>query len=113
MLQQKETTVGSAAFGSSHAYVIGEESTKKKKGKEAVNLIKSQKTKEVDITLNPADLENLTDAVLKEKYESTMAAGEQQEKEDVSDLLAEHNKKSRAKAAAKEKKGKDKPKFKF
>jgi len=52
--------------------------------------------------------------VLKEKYESTVAAGEQQEKEDVSDLLAEHNKKARAKAAAKEKKqGKDKYKFKF
>jgi len=118
VLQQKESSVGSAAFGSSHAYVIGEEEQdakeKKKKAKESVNLIKSQKTKEIDITLNPSDLENLTDAVLKEKYESTLASGGQ-EREDVSDLLAEHSKKARAKAAKqdKDKKSKDKYKFKF
>jgi len=114
VLKQKESAIGSAAFGSSHAYVIGEEDKEKdkKKGKEAVNLIKSQKTKEVDITLNPTDLENLTDAVLKEKYETTVAAADR-EREDVSDLLAEHSKKARAKAAGKDKKSKDKYKFKF
>jgi len=110
VLQQKDTKVGGAAFGSSHTYVMGEEKEEKaKKGKgEAVNLIKSQKTKEVAITLNPSELENLTDDVLKEKYEATMAAG-QTEREDVSDIIAEHQKK-KAKKDKKDKKYKD---FKF
>jgi len=89
--------------------VIGEEEKKKPKLKDAVPLMKSQKTKEVDITLNPTELENLTDAVLQEKYENRVAA-DAQEKEDVSDVIAEHKKKKRAKDKAKDKKYKD---FKF
>lgn len=113
VLQQRETKVGNAAFGSAHTYVIGSEDKaaagKPAKG-EAVNLIKSQKTKEVAITLNPAELENLTDDMLKEKYEATVKAAGQPEREDMSDLLAEHTKKKAKKDAKDKKKYKE---FKF
>jgi len=112
VLQQRDTKVGSAAFGSAHTYVINEEKPAPKPGKgEAVNLIKSQKTKEVAITLNPSELEDLTDDKLKEKYEAAVKATAQPEREDLSDLVAEHTKK-RAKKEAKEKDKKYKD-FKF
>jgi splicing factor 3B subunit 2 len=113
VLQQRETKVGNAAFGSAHTYVIGEDKAaagaKPPKG-EAVNLIKSQKTKEVAITLNPSELENLTDDMLKEKYEATVKAAGQPEREDMSDLMAEHTKKKAKKDAKDKKKYKE---FKF
>jgi splicing factor 3B subunit 2 len=113
VLQQREAKVGGAAFGSAHTYVIGGGEEKAggagggqgKPGRgEAVNLIKSQKTKEVAITLNPSELENLTDDMLKEKYEATVKATGQPEREDLSDLVAEHTKKKAKKDAAKDKK---------
>jgi splicing factor 3B subunit 2 len=106
VLQQREAKVGGATFGSAHTYVLGgEEKAGGKPGRgEAVNLIKSQKTKEVAITLNPNELENLTDDMLKEKYEATVKATAQPEREDLSDLVAEHTKKKAKKDAAKDKK---------
>ncbi len=121
VLPQKEVKVGSTAFGSSHVYVLGDQGAAaagagaggvKKPKLEAVNLIKSQKTKEVDITLNPSELENLTDDMLKEKYEQRLAAQAQaQVKEDLSDLVVEHAKKKAKKE--KEKKDKKYKDFKF
>jgi len=113
VLPQRDAKVGNAAFGSAHTYVISgqeEKGAAPKPGKgEAVNLIKSQKTKEVAITLNPSELENLTDDMLKEKYEATVSAA-QPEREDLSDLVAEHTKKKAKKDAGDKKKYKD---FKF
>jgi splicing factor 3B subunit 2 len=119
VLPQKEVSVGSAAFGSAHAYVIsgagaggpaagpGEEDKKaakaaKKAGKqEAVNLIKSQKTKEMEFTLSATQVAELTDEKLEEMYEAEVAA-RAPPKEDLSDVIAEHTKKK--KPASKDKK---------
>lgn len=48
---------------------------KEPKNKDRVDLIKSQKTEKVAITLNPSDLENMEDldeSVIKKKYEQAL-----------------------------------------
>jgi hypothetical protein len=92
------------------------------KGKDKVDLIKSQKTEKVSITLNPAEVEEmdtLSDDLLKKKYEQYLQEKADSEKgEDVSDIVAEQNRKRKkgsggkgaAPAADKSKKYKD---FKF
>jgi len=123
VLPEKEITIGGAAFGSSHGYVISSLNEKnkkkfvapstigKKKKKDAVNIIKSQKTKEVEVTLNPNNLLNLTAEMLQEMYHEKVAE-EAPKKEDVSDVISQHSMKSRSKKAAAEKNKKYKD-FKF
>lgn len=98
------------------------EKEKAAKGKDKVDLIRSQKTEKVNITLNPSDVEEmdtLSDDLLKKKYEQYLQEKADSEKgEDVSDIIAEQNRKrkktssgkSNAPAADKSKKYKD---FKF
>lgn len=68
-----------------------------KGGKEKVDLIKSQKTEKVSITLNPSEVEEmdtLPEDLLKKKYEQYLQEKADEEKgEDVSDIIAEQNRK--------------------
>jgi splicing factor 3B subunit 2 len=105
VLPQREMAVGGAAFGSSHGYVVpgAADAAAAKKGKDAaVNLIKSQRTKEMEFTLSETDVANLTDDRLQEMFEAKVASSAPA-KEDVSDVIAEHAKKKKA-ASTKDKK---------
>jgi len=102
-------------YGSSHKYVIPSEK-KEPKNRNQVDLIKSQSTEKLDITLNPSDiekLEELTPDILQQKYDQALAE-KREVREDVSDIIAEHSKKKRKKESksndSKSKKYKD---FKF
>ena len=100
-------------YGSSHKYVIPSEGKEKGnkeaggavKSKDKVDLIKSQKTEKVDITLNPAeveDMDTLSDDLLKKKWEQRMQEKAEAEKgEDMSDIVAEQARKKRKAAAGK------------
>lgn len=95
------------SYGSSHKYVIPEKEIKTKdsgaKGKDKVDLMKSQKTEKVSITLNPSEVEEmdtLTDDLLKKKYEQYLQEKADSEKgEDVSDIIAEQNRKRKKQAS--------------
>jgi len=114
VLEQTGAKVGSAAYGSSHKYVIPEKEkagggkeggggsssgsgSSSKSQKDKVDLIKSQKTEKVSITLNPTEVEEmdtLSDDLLKKKYEQYLQEKADAEKgEDVSDIVAEQNRK--------------------
>lgn len=114
VLPQTSASTAGQMFGSSHKYIIGD----KKEGASKANrvdLMKSQKTEDVNITLNPSDVEDmdtLSDDLLKKKYEQYIAEKADADKgEDFSDMVAEQNKKrKKAQKAAGDKKDK---KFKF
>jgi splicing factor 3B subunit 2 len=116
VLEQAEARVGGALYGSSHKYVIPGEK-KESKGKDKVDLIKSQKTEKVSITLNPSeveDMDTLTDDLLKKKYEQYLAEKAEQEKgEDFSDMIAEQSKKRKKSQKEGDKKSKKYKDFKF
>jgi len=115
IIEQSENTVGTALYGSSHKYVI-QGDKKEPKNKNQVDLIKSQKTEKMEITLDPSEvehLENLNKDVLSKKFDQAMQE-KQKPKEDVSDLLAEHaSKKKRKKDSEKDSKSKKYKDFKF
>jgi len=99
VLEQKETAVGSALFGSSHKYVVPSAEQKISKSGTRVDLMKSKATEKIDIALEPGDIEkmeNLED-VLKQKYDSALAAKKAVVKEDVSDVIEEHNRQNKRK----------------
>ncbi|KAJ3269726.1 hypothetical protein HDV01_001068 [Terramyces sp. JEL0728] len=64
--------------------------------------------KQVDVSLNPEELENIDQETLKRKYESSKP--QQQQKEDFSDMVNEHAEKQ---AFKRQKKEEPKKKFKF
>lgn len=70
-----------------------------------MDLIKSQKTEKLDITLNPSeveDMDTLSDDLLKKKWEQKMQEKADAAKgEDMSDIVAENARKKRKAAAAK------------
>jgi splicing factor 3B subunit 2 len=100
VLQQTAASTAGQMFGSSHKYIIGD----KKEGAKSnrVDLMKSQKSENVNITLNPSEVEEmdtLSDDLLKKKYEQYIAEKADAEKgEDFSDMVAEQNKKRKNKA---------------
>jgi len=99
VLEQKETQVGTALFGSAHKYVIpGEQPKQLKSGLNKVDLMKSQATEKLDIALEPTEIENMEnlEGVLKSKYEAALAA-KKEVRPDVSDVIEEHNQKKRKK----------------
>ena len=90
MIEQRETKVGGAAFGSSHAY----------------NLPKGGKPGAVELALDPSELEKLDEGALKARYDAQRRADrEATAPEDVSDILAEHERKRRRKDDAKSARG--------
>lgn len=116
VLEQKKTSVGTSLMGSEHTYVVpGAEGGEKKMSLAAqkrLEKLRKEMPSDLDVSINPEELEGLDDAALKELYdmrlkEQRIAAG----REDFSDLVA-------AKAATQKRKatetksGKDK-KFKF
>jgi len=106
VVQQSNTAVGTAVYGSSHKYIIPATEKKELKAKNTVDLMKSQKGEKIDIALNPSEVENLEDLsndVLKKKYDQAMSEKSQVPREDVSDIIAEHTKKKRKKDTGKDK----------
>jgi len=88
VLEQRDTRVGSAAFGSSHAYNVpatrGAQKTTTQAG--------------VAVTLDANELEKLDEATLKARYEAeTRIANESNAREDVSDIIEEQERKRRRK----------------
>lgn len=117
VLQQTNASTAGQMFGSSHKYIIGDK--KESSSSKRVDLMRSQKGGDVNITLNPSeveDMDTLTDDLLKKKYEQVIAEKAEADKgEDFSDLVAEQNKKRKKQqksTSEKKEKGKDK-KFKF
>jgi len=113
VLEQKDLSVGTAVYGSSHKYVLPEK--REPKAKNQVDLIKSQASEKLDIALNPSDIENLQDieGVLKQKYEQALSEKHEVNREDVSDIIAEHSKKKRKKEHKSDSKSKKYKDFKF
>jgi len=96
VLQQTNASATGQMFGSSHKYTIPSGESKQAKANR-VDLMKSQKTENVNITLNPSeveDMDTLSDDLLKKKYLQHIAEKADAEKgEDFSDMFAEQNKK--------------------
>eukprot|EP00965_Chrysotila_dentata_P146879 4849530-Pleurochrysis_carterae.AAC.1 len=85
VLEQRDAKVGSAAFGSSHAYNIP---TNKAAAKSAA-------AAGVSLALDPAELEKLDEATLKARYEEQRnAEREAAAPEDVSDIIEEQARRS-------------------
>jgi len=100
VLQQQEKSIGAALMGSTHTYVMPTEKKEIKNAKNAVNIIKSQATEKLDISLDASEVENLeqlNEDVLAQKYEAALSEKQNIPREDVSDIIAEHNAKKRKK----------------
>jgi splicing factor 3B subunit 2 len=117
VLEQEQTSVAGALYGSAHKYIIPGEKTARDKSK--VDLLKSQKTEKIAVTIDPTELEQaeeLNEELIKKKYAKALQEKADTHKtEDVSDVLAEQEKKKRRKEQKSEQKAK-KPKekeFKF
>jgi len=104
VLEEKEVSVGSAVFGSNRQYVI--DKAKKPKGTDRVELMKSQKTEGIELSLDPNELEKITEEGLKKRYDK--AVQEKKDKESKGDDSA--RKRKRHSDSKKSKKYKD---FKF
>jgi len=109
VLEQKPVTGGTGFFPSQHTYVLGSAaatsaSTEQEKKLEAK---RQQKTGQVDVALKPEELENLDAATLKRKYEQqleTEKANLASQKQDVSDVFEEENRKKKRKLNKEKKK---------
>ncbi len=104
VLQEKQTSVGSALFGTSHTYVVppaGAAASASSAASEMERKLAEKKAKAsaaVDIALNPEELESADAATLKRKYEQTLAAQSKaaaSNRPDVSDVIDEENKKKK------------------
>ena len=98
VISQREAKVGGAAFGSSHTYNLPGQGGS---GKPA-----SGKPGGVELALDPSELEKLDEGALKARYDAQRRADrEATAPEDVSDILAEHERKRRRKDDAKSARG--------
>lgn len=106
VLEQKQTTVGSAVFGSSHTYVLPTQASEaERRAREAKRLRQGA----VDVTLNPEDLANMDAETLQKKYVQQVnveAQARKSQREDVSDVIEEETRKRKRSK-------KKKSKFKF
>jgi splicing factor 3B subunit 2 len=117
VLEEQQATVAGALYGSAHKYVIPGEKTARDKSK--LDLLKSQKTEKIAVTLDPTELEQseeLNEDLIKKKYAKALQdKADAHKTEDVSDVLAEQEKRKRKKDQKSDQKTK-KPKekeFKF
>jgi len=106
-LATEKTSVGNQVFGSTFKYVTP--------GAERVDIIRSQRGEQVNVTLDPSDLEaaesGLTEDLIKKKYEEQKAAEKAASKrEDFSDMVAADAARRKQREKKKDKK---KDKFKF
>jgi len=113
VLQQANSSTAGQVFGSSHTYIMSD--NKKESNKNRVDLMKSQKTENINLTLNPSEVEEmdtLSDDLLKKKLDQYLAEKADAEKgEDFSDMVAEDSKKRKKKSDKKD--SKKKKDFKF
>jgi len=110
--EKEERAQPGTLLGSSHTYVLP--SGDKAAAKKTVDLLKSQRTDKVDITLRPEELEGLDDVALAAKYEeASHEATLQTQREDFSEMVAEVEKKRKRKAQEKDGKAKKQKDFKF
>jgi len=104
VLEQTSSKVGGSAFGSSHGYVvppppsggIGSQggTNKEKRGRGVTG-------GGVDLALDPAELENLDEGALKARYDQLRKAeSDANAPEDVSDIIAEQERKRKRKQDA-------------
>ena len=113
VLQQASMAVGTSLYGSGHKYVMPGSERRETKHK-TVDLIKSQKTDKIEVSLNPDEVENLEQLSqddFKRKLDAALAE-KQEVREDVSDIIAEHSKKKRKKES-KDNKSKKYKDYKF
>lgn len=107
VLEQKDVLGGTQGImGSSHVYDVGAAAKKGKKGADGEG---------IELAVNdPEELANMDEEALKARYDQAQAAKEG-EKEDFSDLVAEHTSKQakKRKAAAAKQADKAAKKFKF
>ena len=83
ILPEKKSAVGGAMMGSTHVYDIAAAAAGKKVGEKAA-------TDGIEVALNPEELD-LDVTAMKAKYEQTVREQQSQlEKEDLSDMVAEH-----------------------
>eukprot|EP00276_Gloeochaete_wittrockiana_P008759 CAMPEP_0184652234 /NCGR_PEP_ID=MMETSP0308-20130426/9930_1 /TAXON_ID=38269 /ORGANISM="Gloeochaete witrockiana, Strain SAG 46.84" /LENGTH=597 /DNA_ID=CAMNT_0027086995 /DNA_START=81 /DNA_END=1874 /DNA_ORIENTATION=- len=118
VLEEQQTTVAGGLLGTQHRYNVSGAKPGPADAAKKVDLIKSQKTQKVEITLNPDELENLGDAALAAKYDEKLKEERAaKDREDVSDVIDEEQRKKKRKAQQQQKKGDDKSKkykdFKF
>lgn len=105
VLDEKEASIGSGTLlGTTHTYAVPVAMR--------VDLLRSQKTDEVDVTLAPEELEDIDD-VLPAKYEEAREVEKLRNKpEDFSDMVAENPMKRKRKTQEKDSRSKKKT-FKF
>ena len=101
VLEQTSSKVGSSAFGSAHGYVVpppppGGIGTAG--GSNKVRAGRGGGGAGVDLALDPAELENLDESALKARYDSLRKAeSDLNAPEDVSDIIAEQERKRKRK----------------
>eukprot|EP00039_Didymoeca_costata_P018722 m.334689 g.334689 ORF g.334689 m.334689 type:complete len:578 (+) comp17412_c0_seq1:119-1852(+) len=106
VVPQKDTAITTGVMGSAHVYDMADAGVGTKKSKKAIGT-------GIEVAVNPEDLANMDQDALKEKYEQAEKE-KNANKEDLSDMVAEHT----SKAAKKRKQGSKKEdkaskKFKF
>jgi splicing factor 3B subunit 2 len=119
VLEQQAAEVGGAGImGSDHVYAVpGAQPAAKKMSIAAAKRLEALRREvptDLDVSIDPGDLEGLDDAALRELYERRVreqraAAG----REDFSDLVASKAAAQKRKAGEKAGEGKDKKKFRF
>ncbi|KAG8467321.1 hypothetical protein KFE25_000637 [Diacronema lutheri] len=103
VLEQKAVSVGAAAFGSAHTYAMPPTmaaAAEAQSSGQGGRRTKATAAGAVEVVLDPAELEDLDEERLKQRYESQVAANKRaHRKEDLSDLVEEHEARKRRKAS--------------
>ncbi|XP_060605446.1 splicing factor 3B subunit 2-like [Ruditapes philippinarum] len=106
VIPEKRTNVGAAMMGSAHIYDVAGVPAGAKKPGEKVS------TEGIEVALNPEELD-LDTAAMQAKYDQTLREQQSQlEKEDLSDMVAEHAAKQKKRKKKQEESGKAAKKYK-
>lgn len=106
VIPEKKTTVGGAMMGSAHIYDVGALPAGSKKPGDKVA------AEGIEVALNPEELD-LDTAAMQAKYDQTLREQQSQlEKEDLSDMVAEHAAKQKKRKKKQEDSGKAAKKYK-
>jgi splicing factor 3B subunit 2 len=113
VLEQRETSVSSGElYGSSHLYVVPSKKDKKQSSSTAtVDLMKSQRTEEIELSLDPSEIPDLTEDALAKKFDREMA--DRKKKESQGQGEGDKKRKRTTSSSSQPKKKKKKDDFKF
>lgn len=101
VLEERAASVGSAAFGSAHTYAIPPARTGAAEPAPAGRARAKGPSGAVEVALDPSELEDLDEETLKQRYEAQVSAAKRgAQKEDMSDLVQEHEARKRRKVRA-------------